>query len=165
MDQMADVVTFRSNVVRPVLQRLALWSQIAENLLVGTALQESLLTYTVQQGGGPALGYFQMEPATHDDTWNNFLKYRATLAQRVRTFIYTGDPNTPVPDAKMMIDNPYYACAMARVRYYRAPQPLPTDPNDINGIANYWKTVYNTVLGAGKPEEFVAKYMKWGINS
>jgi len=164
MDQMADVVTFRSNVIRPVLQRLALWSQVAENLLVGTALQESMLIYTVQQGGGPALGYFQMESATHDDCWNNFLKYRATLASKVRSFIQ-GDAGATPPDAKIMIDNPYYAAAMCRVRYFRSPTPLPTDPNDVVALANYWKSVYNTVLGAGKPDEFIAKYMKWGVNS
>lgn len=157
---MDDVVTFRSNVVRPVLQRLALWSQVAENLLVGTALQESLLTYTVQQGGGPALGYFQCEPATHDDIWNNYLKYRTTLASKVRSFIQNDDGTTP-PDAKIMIDNPYYSAAMARIKYLRSPLPLPADPDDIMALANFWKTVYNTVLGAGKPQEFYDKYVKY----
>lgn len=159
---MDDPVTFRNNVVRPVLQRLALWSQVAENLVVGTALQESLLTYTQQLGGGPALSYFQIEPATYDDTWNNFLKYRATLSQKVRSFIQ-GDDGTGIPDARIMITNPYYAAAMCRVRYYRAPDPLPTDPSDIAAIAAYWKKFYNTPLGKGKPEEFIDKYNKWGV--
>lgn len=157
---MDDPVTFRSNVVRIVLQRIALWSQVAENLLVGTALQESLLTYTQQVGGGPALGYFQMEPVTHDDCWNNYLKYRATLSSKIRSLIQ-GDDGTGIPDAKIMIDNPYYAAAMARVKYLRMPNPLPTDPNDIMGLANYWKQWYNTPLGAGKLQEFYDKYVKY----
>jgi hypothetical protein len=157
---MDDPVSFRSNVVRPVLQRLALWSPVAENLLVGTALQESLLTYTQQLGGGPALGYFQMEPATHDDCWKNFLKYRAVLASKVRTFLQNDD-STSIPDAKIMIDNPYYAAAMCRVRYYRVPTALPSDPNDIMSLANYWKQWYNTPLGAGKPQEYYDKYVKY----
>lgn len=161
---MDDPVTFRSNVVRPVLQRLALWSQVAENLLVGTALQESLLTYTVQQGGGPALGYFQMEPATHDDCWNNYLKYRATLSSKVRSFIQ-GDDGTGIPDAKIMIDNPYYAAAMARVKYLRVPAAMPIDPNDVTALGQYYKQWYNSPLGAATVDQFVEKYNKYGTTS
>jgi len=161
---MDDPITFRSNVVRPVLQRLALWSQVAENLLVGTALQESLLTYTRQIGGGPALGYFQCEPATHDDCWKKYLKYRTTLAAKVRSFIQNDD-KTKFPDAEIMVENPYYACAIARVKYLRMPEALPADPNDIESISIYWKKYYNTNLGAGKPEEFVEKYKKFAMTS
>jgi len=157
---MDDPITFRSNVVRPVLQRLALWSQVAENLLVGTALQESLLTYTQQLGGGPALGYFQMEPVTHDDCWTNYLKYRAVLAGKVRSFIQ-GDKGSGTPDCKIMIDNPYYAAAMARIKYLRIPSSLPTDPDDIMALGNYWKQWYNTPLGKGQPQEFYDKYVKY----
>lgn len=158
MAEMADVVTFRTNVVRPVLQRLNLWSQVAENLLVGTALQESLLKYT-RQIGGPALGYFQMEPATHKDCWINFLKYRSVLAQKVRSF--TPESLVEIPDPEIMVDNPYYACAMARVKYFRVPDNLPKDPNDIMAIAAYWKQWYNSPLGKGKPQEFYDKYVKY----
>jgi len=156
---MDDPITFRLNVVRPVLQRLALWSQVAENLLVGTALQESLLTYT-RQIGGPALGYFQCEPATHDDCWKNYLKYRATLAAKVRSFIQNDD-KTKFPDAEIMVENPYYAAAMARIKYLRIPSPLPTDPDDIMALGNYWKQWYNTPLGKGQPQEFYDKYVKY----
>lgn len=53
-------------VVRPVLRVMSAWSQPAEDLVMGTAAQESRLTYLRQLGGGPALGLWQMEPATHD---------------------------------------------------------------------------------------------------
>jgi len=158
MAEMADVVTFRTNVVRPVLQRLNLWSEVAENLMVGTALQESLLKYT-RQIGGPALGYFQMEPATHKDCWVNFLKYRSTLAEKVRSFV--PESLVEIPDPEIMVDNPYYACAMARVKYFRSSKPLPKDPTDIVSLGNYWKEIYNTMLGKGKPEEFISKYEKY----
>jgi hypothetical protein len=161
---MDDPITFRTNVVRPVLQRLALWSQVAENLLVGTALQESLLTFNTQQGGGPALGYFQCEPFTHDDIWNNYLKYRATLSSKVRSFIQNDDGTTP-PDANIMIENPYYACAIARIKYLRAPSALPSNPDDIQSLGEYYKRWYNTPLGAATVDQFVEKYKKFAMTS
>jgi hypothetical protein len=39
------------------------------------AAQESQLEYTRQIGGGPALGYFQMKPETHDGCWTNTINY------------------------------------------------------------------------------------------
>ena len=75
---------FLEQVIRPALQAIDLDSLAAEQLLLATALQESDLRNTVQMGGGPALGYFQMEPATHDDIWANFLRYRGALAGKVR---------------------------------------------------------------------------------
>ena len=144
----------RLTIVRPVLQQLDVWSQIAENLMVGTALQESLLTHTQQVGGGPALGLWQMEPATHDDCWQNFLKFRPELGKKVLHF-------TQHPVAAEMRVNHVYACAMARIRYYRVSAPLPTDVNDLMALAKYWKQHFNTPLGAGKPEEFYTKYVKY----
>ncbi len=72
-----DAVTFQTTIVQPVLAALGTWSLESEMLLMGTAAHESLLIYT-HQIGGPALGYFQMEPATHDDCWTNYLDNRRT---------------------------------------------------------------------------------------
>ena len=66
-----DINQFREEVVRPVLQDLKMYSPVAENLIMGTAAQESGFTYIKQLGGGPALGMFQVEPAT---TRSNFPK-------------------------------------------------------------------------------------------
>jgi hypothetical protein len=48
----------RQYVIRPTLQRLGLWSLAAENLLLGTAAQESKLGYYLHQLEGPALGLY-----------------------------------------------------------------------------------------------------------
>ena len=64
-------VTLR-NLITSVLKELNLHSDNAVNLLMGTAAQESHLgKYRKQIGGGPALGIFQMEPATFNDIVNN----------------------------------------------------------------------------------------------
>ncbi|KAF0118141.1 MAG: hypothetical protein FD149_866 [Rhodospirillaceae bacterium] len=78
---MCDSAHFVTTVIRPTLLHLGLHSPAAEALLLGTAIQESRLgTYLRQTGGGPALGVYQMEPATHEDIWTNFLAYRPDLA-------------------------------------------------------------------------------------
>lgn len=51
------------NLIRRVLIGIGGYSEEAENLLMGTAAQESALgEYIRQLGNGPALGIFQMEP-------------------------------------------------------------------------------------------------------
>ena len=68
---MLDIPQFRANIIRPVLLVIGGESRAAENLILGTALQESNLRYLRQLGDGPARGVYQMEPATHDDIWDN----------------------------------------------------------------------------------------------
>jgi hypothetical protein len=127
-------------------------------LLMGTATQESQLTYTRQLGGGPALGYFQMEPFTHDDCWNSYIHYRPDLKTAVLAVRNAHSPQPPtanMPPAAELETNPHYAAAMARVRYLRAPAAIPADPRE---IAAYWKLYYNTPQGAGSVEEFIGNW-------
>ncbi len=83
-----QAVFFQYSIIQPTLQQLGLWSVAAEELLLGTALIESNLIHRRQLGlGGPALSFFQMESATHNDIWENFLKYRAKLAGCVKQLL------------------------------------------------------------------------------
>lgn len=148
---MLDLVQFRDLIVIPALDALELRSEAAVELLLGTALQESNLRYLKQLGGGPALGVFQMEPATHDDIWENFLQYREPLARRVMSL--TASPYEPLE----LVGNLWYAAAMTRVHYLRVPEPLP-QAGDVDGMAAYWKEHYNTHLGAGTEEEYVENW-------
>ena len=78
-------------VINPVLRSMDAWSIAAENLILGTAVQESECGYYLHQlGDGPALGIYQMEPATHDDCWNNFLKYRHDLSDPIKRWTRAG---------------------------------------------------------------------------
>jgi hypothetical protein len=142
----------RQYVIRPTLQQIGMWSLAAENLLLGTAAHESRMGhYLVQIGGGPALGIYQVEPKTHDDIWQHFLKSRPAIADRISSL-------TPFIDAEQMIANMAYATAMARMVYYRRPEPLPA-ADDLPGMARYWKKFYNTPLGAGTTKQFIDSYM------
>ena len=141
---------FRLQVIRPTLKAMGYWSAAAEQLLLGTAMAESALTARVQMGGGPARGLFQMEPATHDDIWKNYLAYRQGLAAVVRSFLPSGER----ADAEMLTEHDTYACAMARAHYLRVSERLP-DARDVDGLARYWKQHYNTAGGGGDLTHFL----------
>lgn len=132
-------------IIRPTLYALELPGQAAEALVLGTAMAESGCgTYLRQLGGGPALGIYQMEPATHDDLWKNWLRYRPELTDRVERMLGA----YPTEKSAALIGNLYYATAMCRLHYRRQPQPLPAW-DDAEGLAKYWKKYYNTHLGKG----------------
>lgn len=151
-----DAKQFRALIVRPALEAIGLWSQEAENLVCGTAAQESRLSYVKQIGTGPALGLFQMEPATHDDIWNNYLRYNLGWVAAVKRLAATDDGNPRgFPDASEMVWNLRYAAAMCRIHYRRQPGAIPFS---LEGMAAYWKKYYNTVLGDGTPQQFIQNY-------
>lgn len=139
-----DAKQLRELIIRPTLKEMGMWSESAENLLMGTAAQESMMgRYIKQRGKGPALGIYQCEPATHDDV------VRWSRAKGLLDFD-SCRPDRLVHDLK-------YATMIARLHYYRVPKALPA-ADDIDGLSNYWKTYYNTRLGKGKSEEFVRNY-------
>ena len=146
---------FRELIVRRTLERIGLWSQAAENIVFGTAVHESLL-YHLKQQSGPALGFYQIEPATHRDIWDNYLRYHGNLALNISGLLGGGIGKGSDED---LIGNLYYATAICRVKYYRSSDPLPA-ADDIEGLAKYWKKIYNTRLGKGKVEDWIKHYME-----
>ena len=148
---MIDPSQFRRLIIVPALRRLGLWSLPAEQLLIGTALTESGLQFLTQHGGGPARGFYQIEPTTAQDLYDNWLPRHAELAARLNRIIVPGQKI-----ADQLVSNLTYATAIARLIYYRRPEPLPK-AGDIQGLARYWKAHFNTALGAGAPEDFLAK--------
>ena len=156
---MSDMEAFRLEVVRPTLIHLQeyhpqMWSPAAENLIVGTAAHESSgLKYVRQVGGGPALGVFQVEPDTATDVWESYLTVRAPkLGELIRELLW------PWPDrASQLVWNSAYATAIARLVYWRRPEPLP-NADDIEGLAQYWGRFYQTSNDPEKIQRFVFDY-------
>ena len=148
---MIDREQFIELIIEPTLEDLGLYSTAASELVLGTCLQESQLRYLKQLGTGPALGVCQMEPATHDDLWANYLQYRGKLAAAVM--------DIGGPDALDLIHNLKYAVAMCRVHYRRVREPLP-QAGDLKRQAAYWKKYYNTNLGKGTEEEYINSWRK-----
>jgi hypothetical protein len=144
-------------VVRPTLEYLNLWSESAENLLLGTCAQESSMGAFIKQVGGPALGIYQMEPATQADIGENFLAYKPELAGKIAGLSAHAILNDT---DNQVVWNLAYATALCRVHYLRVPSALPP-ANETSLLAAYWKQHYNTPLGKGTEKEFVENYTKY----
>lgn len=147
---MIKIEHFLDEIVIPTLKELDMYSEEACLLIVGTAIQESRLHYLKQIPSGIAKGVCQMEEATHDDIWDNFLKYKPEIKEKV-----LGLTNQSMDLVDQLKGNLYYAVAMCRIHYYRVSEAL---PNDLAGMARYWKKYYNTPLGKGTEEEFIHNY-------
>ena len=152
-----DVRQFREFIIRPVLKYLDMGGLNAEEILVATAVHESMnLQYVRQLGGGPALSFFQIEPATHADVWKNYVAYRPEIRQLLQRLRFDAFQNQELE----LMGNIPYSVAIARLVYRRARGPLP-DKDDIKGMAKYWKANYNTLKGKGRVDEFIANYERY----
>lgn len=164
---MINVAQFRHEIVRPALKAANLWSEAAENLVLGTGVQESLLAWVKQRGAGPALGFYQMEPATASDICHRFLSTRAEMSMALGKATWphiarpTGYSHLRDSDiARLLVEDLRFATIMCRLRYWMMPQKLP-EANDIEGLSRYWKEKYNTVLGKGSAVEWAEKYRRF----
>ena len=137
-----------AGITNYVLEALQMHSQDAFDLVMRTGMQESKFKHLEQLGDGPALGFFQVEPATANDIWYNYLMFKSALRNNLALVA----PMGPWSDFTIM-SNIALQVALCRLKYRRNRDPI---PSTIEGQASYWKAVYNTHKGAGKPEEFVA---------
>jgi hypothetical protein len=133
-----------AEIIRPSLNALGIWSQARETLVLGTGAHESHYQYFQQVGGGPALGWWQCEPATHQDIWKNYLSFRPVLAQPLNQ-LRNGETS-----AMALLRYPLYAAALCGLHYMRrlGGQTLPPlDSAELQAAA--WKTHYNSAKGRG----------------
>lgn len=139
-------------LISDVLFELGKCSEQAVNLLMGTAAQESALGKYWFQIKGPALGIFQMEPATEFDIWENFINLSG------KTKMVMSELGYQCPDTKRLQFDLRYQIIMARLHYLRVKEAL---PSDLQGMARYWKKYYNTEFGKGAAEEFVKNFERY----
>lgn len=159
---MMNLSQFRAFIVTPTLERLAPvipYSIAAEQLLIGTALQESGLTYVDQlsPGPGPAYGLWEMERPTYEDLWRTFIPYQKGL--RPKLLDMAGYDSAEHPPIEELHGNNFYACAMTRVFYRRVIAALPVE-DDALGLAGYWKRYYNTAAGKGTVDQALPKFQQ-----
>ena len=154
----------RELVIRPMLQYLdprIPYSETAVELLMMTQAHESNGGYFLKQEKGPALGIYQMEPATFDDLWDNFIKYDHNLYVLMAGL----EGNMALTPGEQLVHDIGYATAMARVHYFRDSEPLPTgdlsDERTIWELAMYAKRVWNTEAGKATVQDYYDKYMKY----
>ncbi len=149
---MFELVDNTLKMLHPVIP----YSRDASYLIWGTGAHESMQwTKRRQMGGGPALGYWQMEPATFYDIVDNFLEYKPAIKAKIMEISGVSDFS-----ANDLVENDVLAICMCRVHYFRVKEKLPTS---LDGMARYWKKYYNTIKGKGTPQEFVDNYYECSI--
>lgn len=146
---------FFTHVIAPVLRAMAetdprFDTLAARRLLLGTAVEESRLAAIVQKPNGPALSFFQIEPATHADIrrWAAARNLDPVLDEFVADW---------TSSEGQLAANAAYACAVARMFYFRIPEPLPA-AGDLTGMGRYWKQYFNTRLGKGSAIKWERTY-------
>lgn len=128
-----------------------MWSEYAEELMIGTCAAESNGGTYLIQDNGPAVGIFQMEPKTHDDIWQKWLPNHPAISANLMASCMI----SMKPSSKMMVSNLFYACAMARIEYWRnSPETI---PGKLEEQAAYWLKYYNRG-GKGTVEHYLASY-------
>ncbi len=149
-DTNMDANALRTDIIRPALKVVDLHSPEAEDLLLGTALAESGLRVVTQFKGGPALSFFQIEPATYIDCVRYLTRVNVNLGKRILAAIYAD----VFPEAQALTWNLRLAVLIARTKYFMVPERLPKI-TDVAGMANYWKKYYNTEGGKGTVEKYI----------
>lgn len=129
-------------VIKRALYDLQLLSDDAVELMIFTCANESLGGSYLHQVNGPALGIYQMEPATYNDIWHNYIQHKSSiLIQLIHNF-----QAPTMPNEDRLIYDLRFATAMARLHYARVSEPIP-NAKDIKGIFEYYKKYYNTSAG------------------
>jgi hypothetical protein len=154
-------------VVDPVLEALGLGGNIT---MLAYAAQESHMgTWIEQIGKGiHGCGLWMVEHATHDDVWryllreddpNNTLEKRYIWRSYLALYFRQQFCLSNIYHDHLIYDL-RYCCAIARLKLYMIPAPLPAE-DDIQAMAEYWDKNYNCNAQHGTPAEFVKNYEKY----
>lgn len=141
-------------VIIPILDRLGVGGRDATCLMMVTGEIESGYKYINQLNNGPAKGFWQIEPTTHIDLWENFLRFNPKLASQIShiTGIHPSKENH-----NALVWNLAYSLCMARMVYYRQDFHLPNF-EDVTGMWNIYKTFYNSREGKSNFTQFVSAH-------
>lgn len=139
---------FQSRMINPVLVKLHLYSPSSSNLLMGTAIQETMI-------GRLSKNIFQISLDTAQDVNKYYLSKNPVLQAEVNAYY-----NSRRSLNWNLENNVKYEIAMARIIYLRTNKPLPS-ATDLGGLGKFWKVNYNTYLGKGTAHEYVENYEEY----
>ena len=138
-------------IVEYALYKIDSYSDDALALVVRTGMAES--GYRALKGygeGNPAIGFWQIEPATMNDMITNYIHYRSHYKKNLISLGMNFEKDTIMS----VMSNLAVQAALCRLHYRRDKDPLPSWDN-LEGQASYWKRVYNTVEGRGTVKHFM----------
>ena len=143
-------------IVEYSLYKIDCQSDDALALVVRTGMAES--GYRALKGygeGNPAIGFWQIEPATMDDMMENYIQYRSHYKKNLISMGMNFKKDTIMS----VLSNLAVQAALCRIHYRRDRKPIPAW-DDLEAQAKYWKRVYNTVKGRGTVKHFVEANLK-----
>lgn len=147
-----DLLQFDKYVLVPALSVIGLLSPSARVLMLGTGMIETNYEYLKQFNDGPAMGIFEIEPATYDDVYRYLNRYGNRKLKEICMAACLYDS---WPDKEALIYNLRWSTIIARVKYYMISEPLPA-ASDAEGMSNYYKKYYNTAEGKAEMPEVIS---------
>ena len=143
------------------LYKIDCYSDDALALVVRTGMAES--GYRALKGygeGNPAIGFWQIEPATMLDMMRNYISYRPKyrMALEEMGMQFSGEDMYV-----SVISNMAIQAGLCRLHYRRDPKPIPSW-SDVEAQGKYWKEVYNTYKGRGTVKHFLEANKNVGFN-
>lgn len=147
---------FLNDVIIPVLDKVDMRTAEAEKLLMMTATHESMGFRYRQQINGPALSFFQIEPATLNDLYENYLSFRPDRQAVLDSFLPEG-----MERLEALEKNDDYACCAARFIYWRVPEAIPPVADD-GKMAAYAKKYWNTEEGKATAKQYLDDFERYG---
>ena len=142
----------RHLVIRDTLHYLNDWSLAAENLLLGTAAQES--GFGGGWNKGRRMGLYHITPAMHRAVWDKYLIHNPQLASEVRGM--AGQHSFLRAPHGELVTNLKYATAIAWMVYRRSDQQLP-EANNLVALGKFWHRYFHP-KAEGTVADFVKNY-------
>lgn len=153
-------------VIKPSLKAMGerYSSMPALQLLLVTVAVESSMGKYIKQVKGPALGIFQIEPDSHKDLWDNFINFNPEIKSKLLAMLpdnARGDgPFAMSARHNCLISNMAYSACIARLIYFRYPDPMPSF-DDKDGMWEFYKKRYNSSLGATTKDKFLDSWKRF----
>ena len=144
-------------IIDDTLHRISMYSPEASLMVFNTGLVESGYRALMQYPSKIARSYFQVEPNTCYDIFENYLKYRKAIWYDVIDACELNEKYKQVIPtkqecARLLTNNIAFSICMARLVYRRIPIRLPKS-SDLDGQAHYWLKHYNAG-GKGSVDKF-----------
>lgn len=152
---MFDITQFREDILAPTLNALQFRDPAFLELLVFTCAAESAGGTYVKQIKGPALGIFQLEPATFTDCWVNYVVRKPDIINLLSLNLAVHRMPQPVE----MITDLKLAVAMAAL-LYKQRKAAPKDI-EIDTLWNLYKELWNTPKGKAEKEPCLKAYKRF----
>lgn len=150
----------REWIIKPCLNVLGDYSPLAEQLLVATAAQESLLGQQCYCEEHSGLGLYRITKEKHRELWDSYLLNFPDLASRLRGL--ASQQQFLLDPERELITNLSYSTGIAWMIYRRAAPHAFTgnhNPPDLKTLAQLWTMHFDNGTHTQRhTDEFIQRY-------